>query len=315
MGLQQQPFCLTKYITHFVTFLDRLAKSTTTLLFYCAQPQFNHFIMNLPKIVPPLSQISIYETKGFLLLCGYSVSSCTYNMLEITRPALSASTDTLSFKPHSQEYTASQMVSRLKQMKSVYKDLELMQSDVECVYGIVKLLHSHYLIVVTKKRLVGSIVGHSIYTIENVSYIPVTYKLRVSAEEPRYKSLLTSFDLTKHIHFSYTYDLSRSWQQQVSQKDSISSSELNRIDTQNMFTWNSFALQPFLQFNKNDMTLDAWVMPVVYGYFRQKNMRFNDDLTLGFALIARRSRHFAGTRYLRRGEAAVLCFSSLFALA
>lgn len=256
--------------------------------------------MNLPKIVPPLSQISIYETKGFLLLCGYSVSSCTYNMLEITRPTLSTSGE-LNFKPHPQSYTVTQMEARLKQMKSVYKDLELIQSDVECVYGIVKLLDSHYLIVVTKKRLVGSIVGHSIYTIEAVSYIPVTYKLRVTAEEPRYKSLLTSFDLTKHIHFSYTYDLSRSWQQQVSQKEDISKSEVNRVDTQHMFTWNNFALQPFLQFNKNDQTLDAWVMPVVYGYFRQKNLRFNDDLTLGFALIARRSRHFAGTRYLRRG--------------
>jgi hypothetical protein len=75
-----------------------------------------------------------------------------------------------------------------------------------------------------------------------------------------------------------------------------------------MFTWNSFALQPFLQFKKDDKTLDAWVMPVVYGYFRQKNMRFTDDLTLGFALIARRSRHFAGTRYLRRGETGLLRF-------
>lgn len=176
-----------------------------------------------------------------------------------------------------------------------------MYKDIECIYGIVKLLDSHYLIVVTKKRLVGSIVGHSIYTIESVQYIPVTYKLRVTAEEPRYKSLLTSFDLTKHIHFSYTYDLSRSWQQQVSQKDDISTSACTRIDTQNMFTWNNFALQPFLQFKKDDKNLDAWVMPVVYGYFRQKNMRFNDVLTLGFALIARRSRHFAGTRYLRRG--------------
>jgi hypothetical protein len=181
------------------------------------------------------------------------------------------------------------------------QDLTLMYKDIECIYGIVKLLDSHYLIVVTKKRLVGSIVGHSIYTIESVQYIPVTYKLRVTAEEPRYKSLLTSFDLTKHIHFSYTYDLSRSWQQQVSQKDDISSNACTRIDTQNMFTWNNFALQPFLQFKKDDKNLDAWVMPVVYGYFRQKNMRFNDVLTLGFALIARRSRHFAGTRYLRRG--------------
>ena len=258
--------------------------------------------MNLPKIIPPLSQISIYETKGFLLLCGYSVSSTKYSMLEITRPALTVSNEGIILKPHSQTYTLEKMEARLKQMKTVYKDLELIQSDVDCVYGIIKLLDSHYLIVVTKKHLVGSIVGHSIYTIDAVSYIPVTYKLRESAEEPRYKSLLTSFDLTKNIFFSYTYDLSRSWQQQVSESDNISQNQAGRIYTQSMFTWNRFVLYPFLEYNKNGIKLDEWIMPVVYGYFRQKNMRFNDDLTLGFVLMARRSRHFAGTRYLRRGN-------------
>jgi hypothetical protein len=77
--------------------------------------------MNLPKIIPPLSQISIYETKGFLLLVGYSSTACVYSMLELTRPTLSVSSDALSFKPHPVTYTETQMKARLEQMKAVYK--------------------------------------------------------------------------------------------------------------------------------------------------------------------------------------------------
>jgi hypothetical protein len=43
-----------------------------------------------------------------------------------------------------------------------------------------------------------------------------------------------------------------------------------------------------------------WIMPVIHGYIDFKNFEDAGN-KFTFLLIARRSRHFAGTRYLRRG--------------
>ena len=45
---------------------------------------------------------------------------------------------------------------------------------------------------------------------------------------------------------------------------------------------------------------DRWVVPLIHGFFQQRTLAvFGQTLTI--ALIARRSRHFAGTRYQKRG--------------
>ena len=43
-----------------------------------------------------------------------------------------------------------------------------------------------------------------------------------------------------------------------------------------------------------------WVMPVVKGHIFQKNF-IDGGTKFSIMVIARRNRHFAGTRYLRRG--------------
>lgn len=70
---------------------------------------------------------------------------------------------------------------------------------------------------------------------------------------------------------------------------------INNYNT--MFIWNLALLKPVLKiFNR---TFD-WFQPIIYGFFDQKNISiYNKKITI--SLIARRSHHFAGARFLKRG--------------
>lgn len=43
-----------------------------------------------------------------------------------------------------------------------------------------------------------------------------------------------------------------------------------------------------------------WVLPLIHGYYAQKTLSQHGRL-FTLSIIARRSRYFAGTRYLKRG--------------
>ena len=60
--------------------------------------------------------------------------------------------------------------------------------------------------------------------------------------------------------------------------------------------WNYFLVRDFYSTLKRK----KWVMPVIRGYIDQKNF-IDGGNKFSIMVIARRSRHFAGTRYLRRG--------------
>lgn len=48
------------------------------------------------------------------------------------------------------------------------------------------------------------------------------------------------------------------------------------------------------------MSSFQWIMPIIHGAFIQRKLQ-DYGRTLNLLLLARRSRHFAGTRYLKRG--------------
>ena len=74
-----------------------------------------------------------------------------------------------------------------------------------------------------------------------------------------------------------------------------------------MFAWNSYLLRPFIKAlgtlasGEGEVIQDEWVLPLVHGFFRQRCLELKGGQTLRITLIARRSRHHAGTRFLRRG--------------
>jgi hypothetical protein len=252
------------------------------------------------KLKSPLRNLSVYGSKGLIVIYGYDMSTGMYNVLEISRPVLAADA-TLKVKLLPQEYSASQISARKANMKTAYKDMELLHDKVTCIYGCIKLLDSFYLVLVTKATKCGSLAGHSIYTVDETVSIPLTFGMRSNPDETRYKAVLAGFDLTRHIYFCFSYDLTRSWQSNASiDANTDEGGMVDRVSCQSMFVWNSFALKPLLN-STDSSSIDAWCVPMIYGFVHQRNMQLAGGVSLKFILIARRSRHFAGTRYLRRG--------------
>uniref|UniRef100_A0A0E0EGY8 SAC domain-containing protein n=1 Tax=Oryza meridionalis TaxID=40149 RepID=A0A0E0EGY8_9ORYZ len=106
----------------------------------------------------------------------------------------------------------------------------------------------------------------------------------------RYKKLLASVDLTKDFFYSYTYPIMQSLQQNVT------SAGMKEMPYENLFVWNTFLTQPIRSRCRNTL----WTVALVHGHFKQVKLSiFGRELNV--VLISRRSRHFAGTRYLKRG--------------
>ena len=63
------------------------------------------------------------------------------------------------------------------------------------------------------------------------------------------------------------------------------------------FLWNYYLVHPFLSLLPNS---SYWLIPLVHGFFAQQLLRHN-HLDVLVTLMARRSRHYAGTRYIKRG--------------
>lgn len=143
--------------------------------------------------------------------------------------------------------------------------------------------------------------------------------------ELRYQGLYQVVDLTKNFFFSYTYDLTRSLQENFLGMTSrpfppppfkdmygkwlwvdfilfriplsmcISQILLSSSDS----AWNFFLTRELEQCT-HSVTSFHWVLPVVHGAFIQRKLH-DYGRSLNLMLLARRSRHFAGTRYLKRG--------------
>jgi hypothetical protein len=154
--------------------------------------------------------------------------------------------------------------------------------------------------------LLGS---HSIYHIDETKYIPIhTFPDKpvpasngtnpsvpgILPEEQRYIDTFKRIDLTKNFYFSYTYDVTNTFQKNVELATQSAERKLHR-SFQKMFVWNVALIKPFV--NKVN---EQWILPIVHGFVDQAKISvFGRPLFI--ILIARRSNRFAGTRYLRRG--------------
>lgn len=114
--------------------------------------------------------------------------------------------------------------------------------------------------------------------------------------ELRYQGLYQVVDLAKNFYFSYTYDLTRSLQENFL---AATTKPFPPPPFKDMYAWNYFLTREF-EGCLNSLTSFHWIIPIIHGAFVQRRVSDYGRL-LNLTLIARRSRHFAGTRYLKRG--------------
>jgi hypothetical protein len=271
-------------------------------------------------LLKPLQSISVYESRTVILIVGFCLESKTFLVLEVKRTSgLELNGPEMLLHPIS--YTSRDVDHLTTQLKCIR-----IISDAYSIYGFIRLVESYYIIIVTKATCIATLYGHNLYTISDTNIIPITYKVRNTMEETRYKSILQNLNLSNNeFYFSYTLDLTCSLQKNMT-SNSMSSM---KDDQKNMYIWNYFALNPFIDdtnsgqsqnlnkmdqqasknsdfaidhgMNKEMINLSRWIVPIMYGFLKQKAIRLMTGYTFRYTLIARRSRFFAGTRYLRRG--------------
>ncbi|XBW36319.1 hypothetical protein QEN19_001901 [Hanseniaspora menglaensis] len=127
-------------------------------------------------------------------------------------------------------------------------------------------------------------------------------------------TLLDNLKLTKNFYFSYTYDLTNSLQTNLLREklklvdrtdisipyNQMKSSQSN-VNYNDLFIWNKYLLECIL--NCLDTAYD-WFQPIIHGFIDQIDIPILSNSTsnkISVCIIARRSRQYAGLRFLKRG--------------
>ncbi|POS87918.1 hypothetical protein EPUL_000725 [Erysiphe pulchra] len=166
---------------------------------------------------------------------------------------------------------------------------------------------AYYMLIVTKRSQRAMIGGHYIYSIDATELISLTTGIKSrfksearTPEEARFLSILNNLDLTRSFYFSYSYDITHTLQHNIitERKSLAQGNPLPHNQNYNsMFVWNYNLLKPSLDKLKSTF---SWCLPIIHGYIDQ-SVLYIYGRTVFITLIARRSRYFAGARFLKRG--------------
>lgn len=189
------------------------------------------------------------------------------------------------------------------------------------IVGFVRFTSTYYMVLISRRSVVGLLGGHYIYHCDETKIVPVcpaNVLANISGrtkildqEEARLLHMFKQVDLGKNFYFSYTYDLTKTLQDNLTNSDVHSEEDSRQTSKQShtawgyseKFVWNHHLLMPAFADSVHDLEssyASEWVLPLVYGFVDQAKLRVL-NCTIHVTLIARRSRHFAGARFLKRG--------------
>ncbi|SCU81017.1 LAFA_0C02300g1_1 [Lachancea sp. 'fantastica'] len=250
-----------------------------------------------------LSKYTIYETEDRMYVVGSNKRETMFRILEID---LTVPTNDLSVLEDNVFFTRSEIMNVLAALEDANSDGLNKKLTGYGLLGFIRFTDCYYLIVITKTSPVAVLGGHSIYHIDETKLVPLSnsYKKpdKYSIEE-RFISTFLDLDLSKTFYFSYTYDITNTLQTNLLREKlkAVGRSDLQIPtgipDYNEMYMWNSNLLKPV--FPCIDTVYD-WFQAMVHGFIDQVNVLIWGK-SVFVTLIARRSHHFAGARFLKRG--------------
>lgn len=240
-----------------------------------------------------LQNLKLYETQTRYYLIGRDKSRALWRVLKIDRSEPSE----LNIYEDPATYTGQDITDLLSRLDEGNRSCGGVNFVTKAygIVGFIKFLKPYYMILITKRQRFGVICGHSIFGIRESKLLRIPHPSvpvdSISSKvEDRYKKLFKSIDLSKGFFYSHTYKIMWSLQRNVN------AGKVENMPFDDMFVWNSFLTREF----RNQVFSPHWTVALVHGFFKQVKLDCEGcDVTL--TLIARRSRHFAGTRYLKRG--------------
>uniref|UniRef100_UPI00398E66EA polyphosphoinositide phosphatase n=1 Tax=Pristiophorus japonicus TaxID=55135 RepID=UPI00398E66EA len=290
----------------------------------------------MPTVRPVISCIQklvLYETRARYFLVGSNHAETKFRVLKIDRTEPKDLVVIDDRHVYSQQEVR-ELLSRLdigNRTKMAQKGLSGLSRTVSAfgIVGFVRFLEGYYIVLITKRRKVADIGGHSIYKIEdtNIVYIPNDSVRIAHSDEARYVRIFQSVDLSSNFYFSYSYDLTHSLQFNLTvlkmpseglKSDTIGHGRQESFDIfedegvttqagsapgyygiQNQpypkYAWNGYILE-----NVTAAVHHNWLLYIIHGFCGQSKMLIYGR-PVYVTLIARRSCKFAGTRFLKRG--------------
>ena len=279
-----------------------------------------------------VQRIALYTTQSRYYLVGSNNTQTAFKVLKIDRTE-----DELSIIDDRVEYNYQEireLLLRIDHGNRTKSDSTGITKTVSSfgLLGFVRFLHGYYLILIIKRRKVASIGYHTIYKVEDTKlvYIPNEQPREFVSDEARYVRAFNSIDLSSNFYFSYSYDITHSLQYNLStiraarffqdfrtERQSQSSFKDNENEgdgktksdhliTQSRPTSIPIKTKPSLRFVWNSHLIDFpnlhddWKVYLMHGFVAQANICVYGK-PIYITLLARRSRCYCGTRFLKRG--------------
>ncbi|CAN1287335.1 Phosphoinositide phosphatase SAC2 [Linum perenne] len=194
-----------------------------------------------------LQKFRLYETRLHFYMIGRDKSRTLWKVLKIDRSDLSE----LNILEDSTSYSESECCELLRRIHEGNKSIGGLKFVTVCygIVGFVKFLGPYYMLLITQRRKIGAICGHSIYAITRSEMIPVPVRSNMTNSKDENRSF---------VHLACK--------------------------------WNKY-LVLIRRYAK-------LVLEITHSFFIKLSVSERD---FKLTLIARRSRHYAGTRYLKRG--------------
>lgn len=153
----------------------------------------------------------------------------------------------------------------------------------------------------------GRIKGHMVYRVVATEMLPLRERQVRDPDEDTYLSLVKSVLHNGPMYFSYTFDLTSSFQRQAEHNDTLAPLWQKADDR---FFWNRYIQSDLINFRQGQTKagrlqapqsrVDPYILPVMFGMLRITTTSIKGN-PLTFILITRRSRFRTGTRYFSRG--------------
>ncbi|KAI4138295.1 MAG: hypothetical protein L6R39_006863 [Caloplaca ligustica] len=255
--------------------------------------------------VAKMHRFSVYETASKFYLVGACVLDRKFRILKIER---TADSEDLSVAEDEIVYTRKEMNQLLNAVDEGNKATGglTLRCSAWGLLGFIRFTGAYYMLVITKRSQVAVIGGHYVYQIDGTELISLSAspssrpKTERHPEEARFISTLSNLDLSRSFYFSYSYDITRSLQlNMIQEREALGQGMRGKSPDYHtgMFVWNQHLLGPASRALRN--TYD-WCLPVIHGFVDQTSVSIHAR-SVWITVIARRSRFFAGARFLKRG--------------
>ena len=162
------------------------------------------------------------------------------------------------------------------------------------IYGLIGIHtveNNNYLIVITQQKEVTKFLQHKFYQIEKYEIISLNKETSIELLKYHKKVITTTLDIPS-FYYSFTYDLTRSYQ---TQKSELFSSE----SCDNQFVWNKNLIKDFPK---------EYQLPIIHGFIGSSNCVIEPSTKsnvvmkrIELIIISRRSNERVGRRFFTRG--------------